>query len=267
MRHGSRPSASHGGCNGRGVPRFRVMTYNVHRCLGPGGNDSLADIASLCDEAAADVIALQELDAPETDDDTEGVHHARDLAAALRMQLLFCRTFRRGVGYYGHALLSRHPIELVKVTTFPGLPREGSEPRGAIWARVARPDGGELDVISTHLGVYRGERALQSRELVGPEWLGSDDLRRPCVVCGDLNALPHATTYRRLAGVLRDAQRQLSGHRPRPTFPSAWPVLRIDHVFVSDEIVVRGVSVPKDARARRASDHLPLVVDLELPLR
>ncbi len=247
------------------MSRFRVMTYNVHRCLGPGGNDSTTDITALCADAAPDVIALQELDAPETDD-VEGVHHARDLAAALDMQLLFCRTFRRGVGYYGHALLSRHPIELVKVTTFPSLPKPGSEPRGAIWARV-RPPSGSVDVISTHLGLYRGERAFQSRELVGPDWLGSPDLLHPCVVVGDLNAVPHATTYRRLAAVLRDAQRHLPGHRPRPTFPSAWPVLRIDHVFVSEDVTVRGVRVPRDARARRASDHLPLVVDLELPVR
>jgi endonuclease/exonuclease/phosphatase family metal-dependent hydrolase len=41
-------------------------------------------------------------------------------------------------------------------------------------------------------------------------------------------------------------------------------VLRLDHVFVSKEIGVRGVKVPWDARSRRASDHLPLIVDLEL---
>ena len=76
------------------------MTYNVHRCVGPGGRDSIADITSVCKDAGADIIALQELDAPETDQD-EGAHHARDLADHLGMELMFCRTFRRGVGYYG----------------------------------------------------------------------------------------------------------------------------------------------------------------------
>ena len=110
------------------------MTYNVHRCVGPGGGDSIADITSVCRDAAADIIALQELDAPETDQD-EGAHHARDLATALGMELMFCRTFRRGVGYYGHALLSRHKLELKKVTTF-ASPHVDAEPRGAIWARA-----------------------------------------------------------------------------------------------------------------------------------
>src|SRR4051794_23034909 len=173
------------------------MTYNVHRCVGPGGGDSIADITSVCADADADIIALQELDAPETDED-EGAHHARDLASHLGMQLLFCRTVRRGVGYYGHALLSRHALELKKVTTF-ASPHADAEPRGAIWARVTLRSGPTLDVISTHLGVHRNERGKQSEELVGEGWLASAPRRTPHLLCGDLNAVPNATTYRRFA--------------------------------------------------------------------
>jgi endonuclease/exonuclease/phosphatase family metal-dependent hydrolase len=93
------------------------MTYNVHRCVGRGGYDSTGDITAVIADAQPDLVALQELDAPETDED-EGAHHARDIARGLGMTLLFCRTFRRGVGFYGHALLSRTPLELMRVTTF-----------------------------------------------------------------------------------------------------------------------------------------------------
>lgn len=240
------------------------MTYNVHRCIGRGGKDSTADVARVCADAAPDLVALQELDAPETDED-EGAHHARDLAKALGMTLLFCRTFRRGVGYYGHALLGRGPLELVRGTTFPSAStsKSISEPRGAIWAKTTI-DGQRIDIVSTHLGVARRERLLQSTELVGPGWLAHPEMGPNRILCGDLNAVPNATTYRRIARRLRDAQRALPGHRPRPTFPAALPCLRLDHVFVSEPFRVRAVTVPRDARARRASDHLPLIVDLEL---
>jgi endonuclease/exonuclease/phosphatase family metal-dependent hydrolase len=241
------------------------MTYNVHRCVGRGGRDSTGDVAALCREAAPDLVALQEVDGPgegQAPGEHVGADHARDVAAALGMTLLFCRTFRRGVGYYGHALLSRGPLELVRVTTFPAS--HHGEPRGAIWART-RVAGRRLDVVSTHLGVMRRERQEQSQELLGASWLGSPEMGRSRLLCGDLNAVPNATTYRRIAGArLRDAQRRLPGHGPRATFPSAWPFLRLDHVFVSDDLHVRQVTVPHDARARRASDHLPLIVDLEL---
>lgn len=225
--------------------------------------DSTAEIAAVCADAAADIIALQELDAPETDED-EGVHHARDIAGRLGMTLLFCRTFRRGVGFYGHALLSRTPLELQRVTTFPAPSTlVHTEPRGAIWGRTS-VGGLALDVISTHLGVSRAERRLQSTELVGDRWLASPELRHPHILCGDFNALPLGSTYRRIAARMNDAQRMLRGHRPRPTFPSVLPALRLDHVFVSEGVRVHGVRVPYTSRARRASDHLPLIVDLEL---
>lgn len=237
------------------------MTYNVHRCIGRGGRDSTADIAAVCADAQPDLVALQELDAPETDED-EGAHHARDLAQALEMTLLFCRTFRRDVGFYGHALLSRTPLTLKQVTTYPAI-GPGSEPRGAIWART-QAAGAPLDIVSTHLGVTRRERQLQSRELLGASWLGSADMGPRRILCGDFNAVPVASTYRRLARGLRDAQRLLPGHRPKPTFPAVLPFLRLDHVWLSDGFAVRAVTVPHDARARRASDHLPLIVDVEL---
>lgn len=243
---------------------FRVMTYNVRRFVGAGGVDSFADVASICDEARADIIALQELDATKTDAE-EGTHPARDLARRLGMQLLFCRTFPRDAGYYGHALLSRHPLERRRVTTFSASEGRRSEPRGAIWARVALGDGRTLDVVSTHLGLSRNDRALQSRELLGDSWLASRGIENAHLLCGDLNAIaPASATYRRFAARLTDVQRALDGHRARPTFPARLPVLRLDHVFVSEALRVLGISVPYDRRSRRASDHLPLIVDLEL---
>ncbi len=243
------------------MSRFRVMTYNVHGCIGTDGRESVASVARVCADADPDLVALQELEAPETDDG-EGTHHARDLAASLGMHLLFCRTLRRARGFYGHALLSRRPITLVKATTFP-CSHGHDEARGAIWARVACEEG-TVDVVSTHLGIRRHERRAQSRELLSDEWLGRPDLGRPFILCGDLNALPHARTYRRIAARFRDVQRAIPGHAPRPTFPSRWPFLRIDHVFVSPDVEVLAAHVPSDERARRASDHRPLVVDLDL---
>ncbi len=50
----------------------------------------------------------------------------------------------------------------------------------------------------------------------------------------------------------------------RPTFPARLPLLRIDHVFVSRGVAVRGVRTLGGRLARVASDHLPLVADLNL---
>jgi len=41
-------------------------------------------------------------------------------------------------------------------------------------------------------------------------------------------------------------------------------VLRIDHIFVSPDIVVEDVFTPFDPLTRVASDHLPLVMDFSV---
>ena len=63
---------------------------------------------------------------------------------------------------------------------------------------------------------------------------------------------------------LRPARRLAEKKSPSATFPSVLPVLRIDHVFVSDEVRVLDVFAPYDPTTRIASDHLPLVMDFEL---
>jgi endonuclease/exonuclease/phosphatase family metal-dependent hydrolase len=42
------------------------------------------------------------------------------------------------------------------------------------------------------------------------------------------------------------------------------PLLRLDHIFVSRSVRVRGTETLDEALARRASDHLPLVAELDL---
>ena len=243
---------------------FRVATYNVHRCFGRGGRDSTRDVLSICTDLAPDILALQELDAPATDDDAEAEHKARDFAAALGMQLLFCRTVQRGSIGYGHALLAKGPLQLMRAATLPSAKPGTSEPRGAIWARHTLASGAHVDVVSTHLGTHARDRKVQVRELTGPRWLGSPDMQGPRILCGDLNAIAGGRTYRTLARHLTDAQSSLPGHRPLRSFPSFWPLVRIDHVFVSRELTVVRAQVPSDPRVRRASDHRPVVVDLSL---
>ena len=51
------------------------------------------------------------------------------------------------------------------------------------------------------------------------------------------------------------------------TFPARLPMLRLDHVFVSRSVVVTGVHTPRSALVRKASDHLPLVVDFHVAAR
>lgn len=242
------------------VLSLRLMTYNVHSCGGMDGRISPRRIARVIAHEQPDIVALQELDLGHRRSRAED--QAAIIARELDMHVVFCPTLTRDAEHYGHALLSRWPIEVVRRAFLPAAPKSWwKEPRSALWARVligAR----RINIVTTHLGLGPHERVLQAQALLGPEWLGALPPDEEVILCGDFNAMPGSAPYRIVAGKLRDAQLCCSGHRALRTFSSLQPFARIDHVFVSSGLTPQGVRVPRSELTRVASDHLPLVVDL-----
>ncbi|MEA3274639.1 MAG: endonuclease/exonuclease/phosphatase family protein [Pseudomonadota bacterium] len=243
-----------------GQGTLRVMTYNVHSCIGMDGKLSPERIARLISRYAPDVVALQELDVGRAR--TEGMDQAHLIARYLEMDFHFHPALHIEEERYGDAILTHLPMRLVKAGPLPGLAdRPGLEPRGALWVAID-VQGTELQVLNTHLGLLPRERRTQVEALLGPEWLGHPDCRRPVVLCGDFNALPASKVCRRLRTRLNDAQIELDSHRPRSTFFGRFPVARIDHVFVDLGLETVDIEVPDSELVRVASDHLPLIVEL-----
>lgn len=240
------------------------MTYNVHSCRGTDGRVSPERIAAVIAEAGPDIVALQELDVGRAR--TGGLDQAHTIARSLGMDFHFHPALRVEEEHYGDAILSALPLRLVKAGPLPGLPhRPLREPRSALWVSVTLGGGVELQVINTHLGLLAREREMQVETLLGEGWLGHPSCRgQPVVLIGDFNVVPRSRVYGRLVGRLRDAQSELPGYRPRPTFPARWPLLRIDHVLLGEGVEARKVEVRRGPRERVASDHLPLVVDLDI---
>jgi endonuclease/exonuclease/phosphatase family metal-dependent hydrolase len=240
--------------------RLRVMTYNVHSCMGMDGKISPHRIARVIDLYAPDIVALQEIDLGRAR--TRGHDQARMIADELYMHVSFCPTVIRGSELYGHALLSRFPLDVMCTGGLAGGHNSMKrEPRGALLAKVVL-NGAALYVLNTHFGLGRFERAAQVADLMSKKWLGRITLDEPIIVCGDFNMLPGSLPYRALAARLRDVQVSIEGFQPLKTFAALFPFSRIDHIFVSSQFEVEKVRVPQNDLTRVASDHLPLVVDL-----
>lgn len=247
----------------RSAPPFlrqlTVLTYNVHSCRGMDGRTDPARIAEVIARCAPDIAALQEVDVGRTR--SGGADQAELIAAHLGMRSHFHPALHLESEQYGDAILTSLPTRLMRAGP---LPSRG-EPRGALWLAVDL-DGTELHVINTHLGLGRRERRQQIDVLSGPDWLGSPACRwAPTIFLGDFNAVPGSAVYRRIRRDWRDVQVD-AGRRPRATFPSRLPLLRIDHIFVGAGIAVSDATVHMDPTARLASDHLPLTAKLSVPI-
>jgi endonuclease/exonuclease/phosphatase family metal-dependent hydrolase len=242
----------------------RILTYNVHRCVGTDRRLDVGRVAAVIAAEAPDIVALQEVDVGRAR--TGGVDQAHRLAERLGMTSRFNAALKVEAEQYGDAILTALPERLVKAGPLPGYrPIRRLEPRGALWVAIELAGGREIQVINTHLGLVPREQQIQAAALAGPQWLGGAARRDPLILLGDLNATSRTVAYRTLAANLSDAHAARGARAGRvATFPSAMPVLRIDHVFVSAGVRVRRLSAPFTPLARLASDHLPLVIDFEL---
>ena len=242
---------------------LRIMTYNVHSCIGMDGKLSPERIARVIARCAPDVVALQELDVGRAR--TEGMDQAHIIAQCLEMDFHFHPAMHIEEERYGDAILTHLPMRLVKTGTLPGLPAKPLlEPRGVLWVEIEL-DGKVVQILNTHLGLLARERRVQAEALLGPDWLGHPACSGSVALCGDFNALPSSQVCRRLRTRLNDAQIELESHRPRSTFFGRFPTVRIDHVFVDSSLMVADIEVPDSELVRVASDHLPLIVEFRLP--
>ena len=241
---------------------LRVMTYNVHGCLGNDGKISPERIARVIAQGNPDVVALQELDVGRQR--SLAVDQAARIAELLEMEFRFHPSLQIAEEQYGNAILSRVSMELIHAAALGGQDaRKRREPRGALGVELTVDDF-PVRLINTHLGLAAAERVAQASELVGPNWLGGFDGSQPAILCGDFNAVPGSRAYQIITTHLRDAQHEAEEHKPQPTWFSRRPLGRIDHVFISEGLKVVSAVVPRNELARVASDHLPLIVELLL---
>ena len=244
---------------------FRVMTYNVHRCRGIDRVWSPERIAEVIASCHPDIVALQELDVGRAR--SGHVDQAEAIARDLGMDVQFFPALRVMEELYGDAILSRWPAKTVKAAALPAVRLPGLEPRGALWSSI-RMGGVAVQVINTHLSVLGRERLKQVDALLGPEWLDHPGCREPVIVMGDFNATTRSRAYRRLAERFRDVYRALPRREKTPsraTFPTRYPRLCLDHIFVGGTVDVVQAGTVRTPLASFASDHLPVLAELKVP--
>lgn len=239
---------------------MRVVSWNIHGGIGSDGRRDLGRIASLLEDLRCDVAALQEVGDPHrASSENEVADHAAWLGRRLGWFVAYGPNLIQAGRPYGNAVLSRLPITHAHNYD---LSVPNREPRGCLRADLSLPDGASLHLFNLHLGLSGGERRRQAAMLLSADLLRDTALTAPLVVCGDFNMwspLP-GPILRLLRTSLRDAAQEVRS--PRATWPAAWAVLRLDRAYVDDGVDVQACGVLNDPRARAASDHLPLWVDL-----
>jgi endonuclease/exonuclease/phosphatase family metal-dependent hydrolase len=221
-----------------------IASYNVHRCIGRDGRHDPARVAKVIDELKADVIALQEVDFRYHV--RQGVDQLAYLAEATGFESVWGPVLYAARGQYGNGLLTRHEVVAVRGIDL-SVPR--NQRRGALDVDL-KVFGRQVRVIAAHLGLGLRERQVQVRRLLHA--LADHDERTPLILLGDFNE------WRPPSLPLRRLHRRFGRTPGVRSFPSNFPLLALDRVWVQPREALVALEVHNSARARRASDHLPV---------
>lgn len=239
--------------------RLRIVTWNIHKGV---GNDRKLDVDRIADVLAQyepDVVALQEVF---RFDPHHGVRsQPEELAELLELpHVATAWNVPRRQGVYGNATLSRLPLE---TPTNIDLKWRFKKRRSALYTRVALPHR-SLHLFNVHLGLAHFERKAQLRWVA--DW--TDRLAtagEPVVVAGDTNDwLSRLQRHAHARGFACSG----AGRRrhARGTYPSFLPMGALDRVYLRGDVRVIDSYASRTHLARQASDHLPLVTDLDVAL-
>ena len=244
--------------------RLKVMTLNVAHGRGDGFHQllqhsettlaNLDAIASLLKEKGADVVALQEADAPSFW--SGGFNHVDYLARKADFSHAVHGRHVDGLGLsYGTALISRLELRDPKAITFD--PRLSPVPKGFLISAVSWPGkpGIDVDVVSLHLDFTgRSTRKKQAMQLI--ETLSGRN--RPVIIMGDFNTdWKKDSTVRYISQALG-----LSPYNPEEQGLETFPKFgkRLDWILVSPGISFHTYRVVPS----ELSDHYGVIAELAL---
>jgi len=244
--------------------KLRVATYNVHGCMGMDRQRSEARIAEVIAEMSVDIVALQEVDRGRRR--SGGIDQTETIAKQLGWYSHFHPAMRQENEHYGNAILSRYQLDFRRAFDLPGRPPFFCRENRAAIEVNAETNLGKIHIVNTHLGLSWRERFVQAQLFTSAEWRASIAPDTPLILVGDFNSLRGSRPYRTLNRHLRDVRELIQAKGIR-TFPTRFPALGIDHIFVNEAVQPLSLIVHRSSLARIASDHFPLVAEFALSAR
>ena len=240
---------------------LRVVSYNIHkgvRGLGPARRLEIHNLRQGIARLDADLVCLQEVRKLNRREAEFFAHWPTQGQADFLAPQGHTAVYRSNAitrhGEHGNALLSRWPV---LAQQHADMSDHRFEQRGLLHSEVA-VCGQRIHVLVLHLGLTRGGRMRQLQQVC-------DYVRRdiapdaPVIVAGDFNEW-NASVRK----VLGDVGLEAPTHPHLPTFPSALPLLALDHIYTRGLQRLRQ-HVLHGPQWARMSDHLPIVAEFALP--
>lgn len=246
---------------------LRICTWNIHKGFSQFNRRMVIhELRDRLRYLSSDLVFLQEV---------QGQHHGHALRHAdwpiepqyefLADEMWPATAYGRNAvydhGHHGNAILSRHPISQ---TDNHDMSAHRFEQRGLLHCVIEPAPGRRVHALCVHLGLTARGRAQQYAMLA--EHISSTiPATEALIVAGDFN-----DWHNRAEGEWADALGLQEAHslfhgRPARSYPAAFPLLRLDRIYVRG-LDVGEVKLHAGRPWSRISDHAALTARLSLPL-
>lgn len=234
--------------------KLRVMSYNIHVGVGMDKQLDLQRIADVINEQHPDLVGLQEVDRGVKR--TQGIDEIAELARLTKMEYAFAHNLDYQGGQYGVAILSRFPILKTDHRVYKN--KREAERRGMIRIEV-KIGSRTVSFVTTHLDYqYEDGRVFEAEQML-------DFLKPqpgPMILVGDFNVEPNGESYQLVSKQFRDVWLETKTKEAGLSYPADRPVKRIDYIMFRPKERIRATRAWTVNTL--ASDHVPVVADLEL---
>ncbi len=229
---------------------MKIMTFNTQHCLNFLAQEIDYEImASTIKEAGADIAGLNEMY-----DGENGIYGKQTQALAVKSGLenhIFAKAIDEGQSEYGNGFLSRYKITNASIIPIPDpCPRAYTgyyESR--VLLRCELENG--YTVLVTHFGLNKDEQKNAVRTVL------ENLTDTKCILMGDFNIEPDNELLVPIKARMKDTMDYMTGGTK--TFPSNDPKIKIDYIFVSQDVEIKSARVLQ----KIASDHLPIIAEIE----
>ncbi|MHA2427147.1 MAG: endonuclease/exonuclease/phosphatase family protein [Candidatus Hermodarchaeia archaeon] len=232
-----------------------VMTYNIHEAINVNNQLDLYGILVTIQQADPDVLVLQEVDTGVIM--SGGTDQARWLAQHLNMYLAPVTSTDHI--WQSDVILSKYPI-----LDYASIVLQSPSEDDTLLRADIEISGQEVSVYAVHFSAFSSaDRRIQVDAAL--PWITSTPGLK--IWAGDFNVDAYGSDptdqgiYADITSLFNDSFTVAISQTGDQTWPSTGPVERIDYVFVTPTITVLSHAVPTSL----ASDHLPVVVQLQLP--
>lgn len=231
------------------MTRFRIATYNVHKCKGVDWRVSPGRVADVICETKTHIVAAQEI----------SLSQAEAISNRVGLPFIFGSARRHEGEPYGNAVFTR--FEIISSESY-NLTARMREPRQCLRVSMELTDTNPIHFFAVHLGTSFLERREQARRFASPEVLERSDVMGARIVAGDFNEWTRGLATEMLSKRLQSADIRMYLKR-RSTYPGVLPFMHLDHIYYDPEFYLREMHLHRTRLALLASDHLPLIAEFE----